>query len=60
MLTQMQCHITILILASSTCNQSGGGIPPCGVVLMRRILNGPIYDLLSSHITILGLIWEDV
>jgi len=27
---------------------------------MRRILNGPIYDLLSSHITILGLIWEDV
>ncbi len=36
------------------------GNSPCGVVIMRRILNGPIYDLLSSHITILGLIWEDV
>jgi hypothetical protein len=33
---------------------------PCGVIIMRMILNGPIYDLLSSHITILGLIWEDV
>jgi hypothetical protein len=47
------------MLASSTCNQSGGEFL-VGVIIMRMILNGPIYDLLSTHITILGLIWEDV